>query len=72
MGQGAQTYSYIDEPALSAAELVARIYRLLDKTPPSWHIPLSIATPLAKVFDLAADISGIDFTGVRRAERFMQ
>jgi hypothetical protein len=41
------------------------IYRLLGKTPPLWHIPLSIATPIAKVSDVAAECTGIEFTGVK-------
>lgn len=67
MERGVQTYIYIDEPALSTGTLVERIYRLLGKTPPSWHIPLSIATPIAKVSDIAAELTGIDFpiTGAR-------
>jgi len=56
-----QPLIYIDETMLSTGELVERIHRLLGKTPPSWHIPLSVATPIAKVSDLAADITGIDF-----------
>ncbi len=64
-------YISIDEPTLSTGELVARIYQLLDKTPPSWHIPLSIATPIAKVSDIAADITGIDFPiTAARIEKF--
>ena len=47
------------------------IYDLSGKTPPSWHIPLSIATPIAKVSDLAADITGIDFpVTAARIEKF--
>jgi len=71
MEQGVQTYIYIDEPALSTGELVARIYELLGKTPPSWYIPLSVATPIAKVSDIAADITGIDFPiTAARIEKF--
>jgi hypothetical protein len=39
--------------------------RLLGKTPPSWLIPLSIATPIAKGSDVAAKCTGIDFTGMK-------
>ena len=50
-----------DGNALTTGTLVERIVRLLGKTPPSWHIPLSIATPIAKVSDIAADLTSIDF-----------
>ena len=71
MEQGVQTYIYIDEPVLSTGELVERIYQLLGKNPPSWHIPLSIATPIAKVSDIAASITGIDFPiTAARIEKF--
>lgn len=68
---GVQTYIYIDEPALSTGELVKRIYRLLGKTPPSWHIPLSVAKPVAYVSDIAASVTGIDFPiTAARIEKF--
>lgn len=58
---GLQTYIYVDEPVLTTETLVARICQFLGKTPPSWHIPLSIAGPVATLSDLAADLTGIDF-----------
>jgi len=61
MERGVQTYIYVDEPALTTGTLVERIYRLLGKSPPSWHIPLSVASPIAAVSDFAAELTGIDF-----------
>lgn len=71
MGRGVQTYIYVDEPALSTGELVKRIYRLLGKEQPSWHIPLSVASPIATVSDFAASVTGIDFPiTAARIEKF--
>ena len=71
MERGVQTYIYIDEPALTTGQLVERIYKLLGKTPPSWHIPLSVASPIATVSDWAADLTGIDFPiTAARIEKF--
>ncbi|WP_263831540.1 NAD-dependent epimerase/dehydratase family protein [Salinibacter sp.] len=68
---GVQTYIYVDEPALTTGQLVERIYKLLGKSPPSWHIPLSVATPIAKISDFAADLTGIDFPiTAARIEKF--
>jgi nucleoside-diphosphate-sugar epimerase len=68
---GVQTYIYVDEPALTTGTLVERIYRLLGKTPPSWHIPLSVASSIAAVSDVAADLTGIDFPiTAARIEKF--
>lgn len=66
-----QTYIYVDEPALTTATLVKRIYRLLGKGEPSWHIPLSVASPVAKLSDIAASLTGIDFPiTAARIEKF--
>jgi nucleoside-diphosphate-sugar epimerase len=71
MEQGVQTYIYVDEPALTTETLVERIYKLLGKSPPSWHIPLSVASPIATVSDWAADLTGIDFPiTAARIEKF--
>lgn len=71
MERGVQTYIYVDEPALTTGTLVERIYRLLGKSPPSWHIPLSVASPVATVSDWAADLTGIDFPiTAARIEKF--
>lgn len=61
MERGLQTYIYVDEPALTTGTLVERIYKLLGKSPPSWHIPLSVAEPIAYLSDLAASVTSIDF-----------
>jgi nucleoside-diphosphate-sugar epimerase len=71
MERGVQTYIYVDEPALSTGQLVERIYKLLGKEPPSWHIPLSVASPIATVSDFAASMTGIDFPiTAARIEKF--
>ena len=71
MERGVQSYIYVDEPALTTGQLVERIYKLLGKTPPSWHIPLSVASPIATVSDFAADLTGIDFPiTAARIEKF--
>ncbi|MCS3626931.1 nucleoside-diphosphate-sugar epimerase [Salinibacter ruber] len=71
MEQGVQTYIYVDEPAPTTGTLVERIYKLLGKSPPSWYIPLSVASPIATVSDWAADLTGIDFPiTAARIEKF--
>lgn len=58
---GLQTFIYVDTPVLTTGKLVERIYRILGKEPPAWHIPLSVAEPIAYVSDVAASIGGVDF-----------
>lgn len=71
MERGVQTYIYVDEPALTTGTLVERIYKLLGRSPPSWHIPLSVATPIATVSDWTADLTGIDLPiTAARIEKF--
>ena len=71
MERGVQTYIYVDEPALTTGTLVERIYKLLGRSPPSWHIPLSVATPIATVSDWTADFTGIDLPiTAARIEKF--
>ena len=57
---GCHPYIYVDEPKLRTRELVSRIYELFGKPRPRWSLPLWIASPLARVFDAAAAISGRD------------
>lgn len=71
MEKGVHTYIYVDQPALTTKTLVDRVYRQLGKTPPSWHVPLSVASPIARVSDMAADLIGIDFPiTAARIEKF--
>jgi nucleoside-diphosphate-sugar epimerase len=71
MERGVQTYIYVDEPALTTGTLVERIYKLLGRSPPSWHIPLTVATPIATVSDWTADLTGIDLPiTAARIEKF--
>ena len=71
MERGVQTYIYVDKPALTTGQLIERIYKLLGRTPPTWHIPLSVASPIATVSDWAADLTGIDFPiTAARIEKF--
>ena len=59
-GSGIDTYHYVDAPALTTAELVARIHALLGKRPLGLRLPLALASPLALVGDAAAALTGID------------
>jgi nucleoside-diphosphate-sugar epimerase len=69
--RGLEAYIYVDDPVLSTRELVDIIYDELDRDPPSWSIPLSVAKPIAKVVDIAASITGIDFPiTAARIEKF--
>ncbi len=61
MRPGVQTYIYVDEPALSTGELVARLYDLLRKRQPAWYLPLPLVKPLAYLADVAAALTGVDF-----------
>ena len=71
MERGLQTYIYVDEPVLTTKKLVTRIYKFLGKTPPSWHVPLGLARPVARVSDGAADLIDIDFPiTAARIEKF--
>ena len=71
MKSGVQTYIYVDEPALTTGQLVERIYHMLGKQEPSWHLPLSVASPIAKVSDVTAAVSGIDLPiTAARIEKF--
>jgi len=71
MEQGVQTYIYSDEPALTIGALVTHIYRLLGRTPPSWHIPMNVVVPIARLADVAASLTGIDFPiTAARIEKF--
>ena len=36
---------------------------MLVRTLPSWHITLSVTSPIAAIFDFAADLTSNDFTG---------
>lgn len=40
LSEGVEVFIYVDAPVLSTGTLVERIYRLLDRSPPSWAIPL--------------------------------
>jgi nucleoside-diphosphate-sugar epimerase len=70
-GAGVETYIYVDEPILSTRELVNIIYDALGRNPIRWSLPLSIARPIAKVSDVAASVTGIDFPiTASRIEKF--
>lgn len=71
MERGVHTYIYSDEPVLPTEALVTHIYRLLGRTPPSWQISLSMAVPIARLADVAADLTRIDFPiTAARIEKF--
>ena len=58
---GVETYLYVDEPIMPTHRLVSWIYDEMGRTPPSWSIPLTVAEAFARVSDVAADLTGIDF-----------
>jgi len=58
---GLQTFTYVDRPKMTTGEIVEHIYQTLGKTPPSWHVPLAVAEPIAKISDTAARLTKIDF-----------
>lgn len=58
--RGHDIYHYVDEPGETTAALVAQIHGLLGRKPPSLHLPLAIASPLAALADAAAWVTGID------------
>ena len=60
MGEGVQTFIYVDEPKLSTASMVQQIYGLLQKRPPKWSVPLGIAASVARVADIAAALTRRD------------
>lgn len=69
--KGVETFIYVDQPVLSTGELVERIYNLLGKRKPSWHLPLSLAKPCAYVADATAAVTGIDLPiTAARIEKF--
>jgi nucleoside-diphosphate-sugar epimerase len=69
--RGVRTFIYVDEPKLSTAELVRWIYRLLQKSPPKWNIPLSVAMPFAYLADIAAVVTRKDLPiTAARIEKF--
>ena len=71
MKPGVATYIYVDEPVISTAQLVGRIYRLLGKTPPAWYLPLWLVKPIAFASDIAAVVLKIDFPiTAARVEKF--
>ena len=71
MKPGVATYIYVDEPVISTARLVERVYRLLGKTPPAWHLPLWFVKPVAYVSDVAAVALKVDFPiTAARVEKF--
>lgn len=59
--EGIETYIYVDEPIMPTHLLVSWIYDEMGRTPPSWSIPLPVAEALARVSDVTADLTGIDF-----------
>lgn len=65
--RGHDIYHYVDEPGETTVSLVNQIHRLLDRKPPSFHLPLAVASPVAALADIAATFTGIDLpiTGAR-------
>lgn len=68
---GVQTYIYVDEPVRTTEALVEDVYRLLGKRRPGFRIPLDLATSIARIADVAADWTGINFPiTAARIEKF--
>lgn len=68
---GAATRIYVDEPAWTTGELVARLYALLGKRGPALRLPLALARPLARVSDVVAAATGRDLPiTAARIEKF--
>ncbi len=61
MNQGLQIFNYVDEPQLTTRELVAVIATKAGLPVPTFSIPLSVALPAAKVFDVIASLADRDF-----------
>lgn len=57
---GVETFVYVDMPVRSTRALVNDVYRLLGKRAPTWHLPLGPIAAVARVFDWAATLTGID------------
>jgi len=51
---------YVDAPLDETRTIVARIYETLGRTGPHIRLPLWLASPLARLGDLTADLTGID------------
>lgn len=60
MTPGIRKYIYVDAPALTTRDLVARIYASMDRTQPRWRLPMSLASALAYPSDLVARAIKID------------
>ena len=68
---GVQTFHYVDQPAFTTGELVREIYRLLNKPPTKFRVPLKAIAKLAGVSDRIGNVLGIDFPITRaRIEKF--
>lgn len=71
MRPGVQTFIYVDEPKLTTQQMVETICRELGKPPPAWSIPLAIASPIARLADLAAAVTRVDLPiTAARIEKF--
>lgn len=60
MSPGVGKYIYVDTPTLTTRALVHHLYEALDKSPPRWHLPLSLARPVAVPFDVLARLLEVD------------
>lgn len=60
MKPGVDRYIYVDTPPLTTSELVALIYKDLERHQPRWRLPLGLARAIALPSDLAARLTGVD------------
>ena len=68
---GMQAFNYVDDPVMSTGDLVDSLCQSIGKPSPRWRIPLTVAKPIAKVSDVLANVTGIDFPiTAARIEKF--
>ena len=61
MKPGIEIYNYVDEPQITMSELVSLIARKAGLPTPTISIPLSVALPTAKMFDILGLLTHRDF-----------
>jgi nucleoside-diphosphate-sugar epimerase len=60
MSPGFRTFIYVDSPAETTRDLVGFLAEALGTTIPRWHLPLSVAGPVASTSDLLARLIRVD------------
>lgn len=71
MKPGVAIFNYVDEPQMTTRELVMLIAQKAGVAPPTISIPLGIALPAAKLFDLVGTLTHRDFSiSTHRIQKF--